>query len=166
MAATFVQVGGVTCNYVFKDKSLNRGQCQVALPDTVTLTEANTFGDYLGTQLEAGSDAQIQGYTITSRYIAQGAAAAVAGGNVEQKANLSFATAAGKSMQFTIPAPKVAIMQANERYLDEANATVVAIVGLFLDGAGGTYVTPVDSNKSDITALLETWVSHRRSRLG
>lgn len=167
MAATFTPQGGVAVTYVFRDKSQNRGFCSLYLPASVTIANARTAATELGLLLEAGSDAQIQGYSINTRSVASGAAAAVAGGNVEQKGKFTFLTAAGKASVFSIPAPKVSMMTSNERAMNVGDAsTVDAIIDLFINGDTANSTEPVDSNGSDLTALIETIVKHRASTVG
>ena len=164
MAATFVQTGGLSVTFMWVDKSKNRASNGVYLPASTTLAQAKAFAEALAAKLELASDAQIQGYTITASAMAQGAAAPVAGGNVEQKGMMSFMTAAAKNTLFSIPAPKVVALTADERALKEGDALIDDIVSLMLTGSGGA--VPCDSNGSDITALIETWVKHRSSRVG
>lgn len=164
MAATFSVQGGTSITYVFTDKSQNVTNCSLYTPSDTTFDNAKAFAEALAGDLELASDAHLDGYTINRRYVAQGAAAAVAGGQVEQKLKIENLTAAGKSSIFSIPAPKVTMLLPNEREADVTNATIASILNLLTTGDGTT--APVDSNGSDLVSLIRTYIKHRASRIG
>lgn len=162
--ATFTQVGGLQVTFVWIDKSKNRATSVMHFPAGTLLADAQGAADALAAQLELASDAEIRGYTISAQSRASGATAPVAGGNVEQKGVVSFLTAAGKPCQFSIPAPKVTMMTAEERYLNTADAVVAQIISIMTAGHSGT--EPCDSNGEDLVSLIDTYVRHRKSTIG
>jgi predicted transcriptional regulator len=164
MAVSFTQVGYLTLTYSLIDKSENRSQILVNLSNTTTLADARTFAAALGGKIELATDAEIESFSLTSSSRAVGAAAPVAGGNVEQKGRISLQTAAGKIATVTIPAPKVAAMTSNERALLVGDAIIDDITDLLVNGDGT--VSPCDSNGADLIAVTDTKIFHRRSSVG
>jgi len=130
------------------------------LPDTVTLANAKSYCDDLGDAMIAASDGQLMGYNINQRSTASGATAPVAGSRVEDKGLFSIRTAAGKIMQVTLPAIKLAVLQTNERDVDLTDALITAITTLLITGDGT--VAPVDSNAADLAQVLAGVLQQRK----
>jgi hypothetical protein len=134
------------------------------MPDTVTLASAKLYCDAFGDALIDASDAQLMGYSINQRSVATGATAAVAGSRVEDKGLISLQTVAGKDVQVTVPAIKLALLQPNERDLDLTDPLVTAITTLLVTGDGT--IAPVDSNASDLAQVLFGRLQQRRGLRG
>jgi hypothetical protein len=158
--ATFATVGGITATFAFRDAKGVSSKTHVMLPAAVTLAQATSYCDNLGTDLEAASDAKLTGYTINQGRAATASTGAVAGSRVEDKGWIEMATAAGKMSTLAIPAIKLAALMLNGRDIDLTAALITNITTQLITGNGTT--APVDSNASDLSGIVAGALKQRK----
>lgn len=158
--ATFSTVGGVTATFAFVDAKGVSSKTHIMLPAAVTLAQATSYCDNLGTQLEAASDAKLTGYTINQGRAATVSTSAVAGSRVEDKGWIEMQTALGKLSTIAIPAIKLAGLLANGRDIDLTAAMITNITTQLITGNGT--VAPVDSNASDLAGIVAGMLKQRK----
>jgi len=145
MAWATLPAMAVTFTYV--DSSGSIGKSVAHVPAATTLTDANTAAAALAAQLLNTSDCQIISYSITYGVTNTTPAAPASGSRVENKALLTFRTAAGKSSRISIPGIKAASV-AESGGIISTEASMAALIA-------GLLGTPwCDSNGSDLAALV------------
>lgn len=164
MPVALTLVGGWKATITYVDVSQNSSSTNFHIAPAVTATDAYNYLNAVAQAIELLTDAKVLNASLSRLYAGSGSAAAVAGGNVEQKGVFGFRTFAGKTAIVTIPAPKIAKMKADERSLNEADADVAALVTLLITGDGTTEAS--DSNAQSLDELLYTKVRHRSSTVG
>lgn len=162
--ATYAAVGGIRASFTFRDGKGMSTEASFMVPDGITLAIADQYCANLGDAMAAASDAQLMGYSINKRVGASATATPVAGGRVEDKGLLAIRTAAGKTSFATIPAIKLATLQANQKDIDLTDPLITAITTLLITGNGST--APVDSNAQDLAQILYGTLQQRKGLTG
>lgn len=143
-----------TITFVLVDETGSRSEVQTSILAATTVADARTAADALVAELNAASDAVVEGYSITFSSVETEPAAPAAGGRVERKGLLAFRTAAGKIARVTIPGVIGAAVLPSGR-LDEDNAAIAAVVA----SLGATPFS--DSNGAALSTLVEAYEVYR-----
>jgi hypothetical protein len=146
MALTAKPALTVTIEYI--DSSGSRGMSVTHLPAATLLAAAITKVDGLITLIDAASDCAIIGYSIAYGKIETAQPAPVLNSRVENKAKITFRTAAAKIAHFSWPDPTPAIVNPNGGLISTAAAMSDLVAAL----SGGANFT--DSNGQFLTAAI------------
>lgn len=162
--AVYTPVGGIKITYTFRDAKGSETNASVMAPAAITLVNARAYADGLGDAMLACSDGQMMGYSINLASAASGAPVPVAGSRVEDKGLFSARTAAGKDVQFTVPAIKLSVLDTNQKSIDLIDPLITTLINLLITGDGVT--AAVDSNGIDLSQILFGRLQQRKGLEG
>jgi hypothetical protein len=162
--ATFTPVGGIKITYTFLDTKNSSTTTSVMVDAAATLVSARAYADALGNAMIPTSDAQLMGYSINLAANASGAPVGVAGSRVEDKGLFGAITAAGKDVQFTVPAIKLGMLDTNQKSIDLLDAAIATLINMWITGDG--VLAARDSNGIDLAQLLFGRLQQRKGLQG
>lgn len=144
---TWVTLPSIAVTFTYVDASGSIGKSVAHVPASTTLADLNTAAAALAVNLLAVSDCQIINYSAAYGVSNTTPAAPAAGSRVENKALLTFRTAAGKAARLSIPGIKAAAV-ATSGGIISTQTDVAALIAALL---GAPWC---DSNGSDLAALI------------
>ena len=152
----------ITLEIAFRDNDGARSTSEVTLPGATTAAAAITFATAMIPLIGALSDAVITGYNLIIGYT-ENALPTIPSSDVENKGVFVFNAANGIKSTLSIPSILEAVLQSNNRDIDQANTDVDDFIVAMTGGLSGT--SPSNGAGSDLVGVKDAYKQNRRSHL-
>lgn len=149
-------------SFLFRDNNGNTAGTGIYLPFTVAYADAQAYATSVANGLAAVSDARVTSFHVSAVYTNDVTTEPPATSEVERKLALSFDAGVYKNAyRMEVPSPIFGLEQPRTDVADPANAGLVALLDLLLNGPLGPGNGPRTYFGTDITALARAVITHR-----